>query len=299
MKLTQKQCVLISLLYADIFDYPLTEQELITWLVFQKSEHKLFLSFWLQRYKKFVFLFGRKAIVGKRQERKQWAGEKWELAKKASRFFRYIPTIELIGVTGGLAMENAKKEDDIDIFFIVSPGTIWVSRLLAVLATEILGMRRRPKAQNVNNAICLNMFMTSDAVSLPIGERDFYTAHEVLQMRPVWERDGVYQKFLQENGWVKNFLPTAWGKKCQMANAKWPIKGHQKKSFSIYHLAFIIFEPFARMIQLWYMSGRTNEVVSDTLLRFHPKDARGWVKVALAKRLARYNLPLDNIFYAR
>ena len=84
-----------------------------------------------------------------------------------------------------------------------------------------------------------------------------------------------------------------------MANAKWPIKGHQKKSFSIYHLAFIIFEPFARMIQLWYMSGRTNEVVSDTLLRFHPKDARGWVKVALAKRLARYNLPLDNIFYAR
>jgi hypothetical protein len=63
---------------------------------------------------------------------------------------------------------------------------------------------------------------------------------------------------------------------------------------------FIFLEPFAKFIQLWYMRGhRTNEVISDTTLRFHPKDARAWVKRKLEVRLRTYHVPLDKIFYAR
>ncbi len=290
MKLTQKQCLLITLLYADIFDYPLTREELHYWLVFLPSQHKLSLPKEVKKQKGFVFFPKREAIVSLRKKRKQLAKEKWQIAKRASRLLRWVPTIELVGITGGLAMENAKQDDDIDFLFIVAPGTIWVSRFLVIAVMEVFGMRRRPKAQNVKNAICLNMFMTSDALSLSIGERDLYTAHEVLQMQPLWERGGIYQKFLQENAWVKIFLPTAWKHKYATEKKQWV--GQRIWLFKF-------FEPLARMIQLWYMSGRTNEVVSDTLLRFHPYDARGWVKEALAKRLARYNLPLDNIFYAR
>ena len=59
-------------------------------------------------------------------------------------------------------------------------------------------------------------------------------------------------------------------------------------------------ELLARKLQLWYMKKRrTNEVITDTALRFHPKDARVWVKKKFAARLKRYHIPLDKVFYAR
>jgi len=291
MKLTQRQVALVTLLYADIFDYPLTPEEVVYWCVFQEVKTTFSLPPAVHKQEDFVFTSGGKSLVSLRQKRHILAKEKWQIAKRASRLLRWVPTVELVGVTGGLAMENAKQDDDIDFLFIVAPGTIWMSRFLVIAVMEVFGMRRRPKAQNVKNAICLNMFMTSDALSLPTGERDLYTSHEVLQMWPLWERGGAYQKFLQENAWVKKFLPTAWKHKYT----------NKKKQHTLRQRVWLFkfFEPWARMIQLWYMSGRTNEVVSDTLLRFHPYDARGWVKEALGKRLARFNLPLDNIFYAR
>ncbi len=298
MKLTQKQCLLITLLYADIFDYPLTRQEVACWCVFQEVKTTFLLPQVAHKQENFIFTSGHISLIALRQKRHMLAKEKWHVAKQASRLLRWVPSIEFIGVTGGLAMENAKQNDDIDFLFIVVPGTIWISRLLAIVTMEIVGMRRRRKAQNVKNAICLNMFMTSDALSLPSSERDLYTAHEVLQMRPLWERGGVYQEFLQENKWVKNFLPTAWKEKLRFMNYDLRIMNNKYFLFACSIARYI--EPLARAVQLWYMKKhRTNEIVSDTLLRFHPHDARGWIQVALAKRLARYNLPLDKIFYGR
>ena len=43
---------------------------------------------------------------------------------------------------------------------------------------------------------------------------------------------------------------------------------------------------------------RTGEVIGSTMLRFHPVDARVWIKEALRTRLVKYNLPIDKIFYS-
>jgi hypothetical protein len=65
-------------------------------------------------------------------------------------------------------------------------------------------------------------------------------------------------------------------------------------------ILFLLLEPFAKFIQLWYMKRhRTNEVIGKTSLRFHPKDARVWVRRKLRVRLTGYHVPLDNIFYGR
>jgi hypothetical protein len=48
------------------------------------------------------------------------------------------------------------------------------------------------------------------------------------------------------------------------------------------------------------MSGRrSREIITDDMLKFHPRDARVWIKEGLQKRLKKQNIPLDNIFYAR
>ncbi|OGG34984.1 hypothetical protein A2363_02065 [Candidatus Gottesmanbacteria bacterium RIFOXYB1_FULL_47_11] len=273
-----------TIAYADVFDYPLRRDELVRWMMFDGKVPK--------QEKRFYYLPGRTHLIAIRRKRAKWQQEKWSIAERVARILSIIPTLQLIGVTGGLAMDNAGQQDDVDLFFIVSDGTLWVSRLLATVLIELLGIRRRPNDTSVANKVCLNMFMTECGLAISMGERDCFSAHEVLQMRPLWERGNIYKRFLKANGWVKMYLPNAWKER---GNSKW-LPVHRKDQSNI---LFSILEPFAKKAQLWYMKKhRTNEVISDTTLRFHPNDARLWIKRKLAARLARYHIPLDKIFYA-
>ncbi|MBI3342703.1 hypothetical protein HY032_00920 [Candidatus Gottesmanbacteria bacterium] len=315
MNSTARDAILTAVSYADIFDYPLTEEELQTWLPFRFSLKRPRLARQGEALKQFCVgnityysLRSVKHLVALRNKRQQWSADKWTRARAIATLLRCIPTISLVGVTGGLTRSNARKDDDIDFFIITAPKTLWVTRALATILLDILHLRRRPTDTNVNNLVCLNMFMSEDGISVPKKERDLFTAHEVLLMTPVWEWGDMYRKFLQANRWVEKFLPKAWQEK--KMNYESRIMNYEKrKSRYFYVISFILhtsyfilrlIEPAAQFIQLRYMnSRRTTEVISDNVIRFHPRDARVWIRSALGRRLAHFNIPLDKIFYGR
>lgn len=269
VRISKHEALTATLAYAAVFDYALTRQELALW-----------------------FLFYPVAAVGipKNKRRQE---DKWKIAERAGRWLSLVPTIQLVGVTGGLSMNNAKRDDDIDLFFIVAGGTLWVSRMLATILMDILGLRRHPKDTSVADKVCLNMFMTAGATSIPPGDRDLFTAHEVLQMAPLWEQKGTYKRFLSANRWTEQYLPNAWKEK------NVTIVPGMSISFGLVIFFMRLFEWPAKRLQLWYMARhRTREVITDTTLRFHPKDARVWVKRRLAARLAKVHIPLDKVFTA-
>lgn len=303
--LTDRDAVISAVAYSDIFDYPLTEEEVKVWLILRKG----YIPFTKVRGLEQVQQYGqnyhilpkRSHLIPLRKRRYMWSEEKWRIALHASRWVSLIPTVMLIGITGALAMHNTRKNDDIDLFFIVSPGTLWTSRLLVTGIVECMGVRRRPTDVTAPNKVCLNMFMTADALSVDKKERDLFTAHEVLQMQPLYIPGDVYQRFLFANRWVKKFLPNAWEEIYQSSKFNPLAGGQSSKSHILFLIAYFLslgLEPLARIVQLWYMNKRrTTEVVSDQILRFHPRDARIWIKQKFRKRLDRYNVPLDKIFY--
>lgn len=273
MRVTVADALRITIVYADIFDYPMSEEELRYWCVYRVLP------------KRYVPRSTKRLAI--RHRRASYSRRKWEIAKRIM-WLRIIPTIECIGVTGALAMNNADKKDDIDFLIISKPGTLWLTRFLVTVILDCFSLRRRPGDRQYSDKICLNMFMTTDALAVPPKERDLFTAHEVLQMKPLWDQRGTYQAFLNANRWAKKFLPTAWASKVK------------RSIFTIRRSALSFFEPAARVLQLWYMRNRrTTEVVSDTVIRFHPVDAREWIYRALQKRLRGTNIPLDKIFYGR
>lgn len=299
MKLTLRDATIAAISYADIFDYPLTEEEVRVWLPFRVSQESVLRSYYVSQSR-------RKRLVAVRSKRAQWSKQKWTRARWVGNILKFIPTISLIGVTGGLTRSNARQEDDIDFLIITVPKTLWVTRGLSTILLDIFGLRRRPRDTQFRNLICLNMFMSEDGLSVSKKERDLFTAHEVLLMTPLWERDGAYVKFLKANRWVEKFLPNAWEKR----NQELGIRNHGKEqrlgeffSFTLIHASRFLLqlvEPIAKFIQLRYMNRRrTTEVVNDTLIRFHPCDARVWIRSALGRRLSRLNIPLDKIFYGR
>ncbi len=312
MNITSSDAIISALCYADIFEYPLTEYELRTWAPFCVARpprgilHGVALQKLIYRAVShrtiYYSLRPIKRLIAIRSKREAWSTEKWRRARKIARLLSIIFTIQLVGVTGGLTRSNTKSEDDIDFLIITAGRTLWVTRALSTILLDVFRLRRRPTDMNVRNLVCLNMFMSEDGLSVPKKERDLFAAHEVLLMTPLLDRNKAYEKFLSANRWVKTFLPNAWKEKGRMKRRKM-----RENSFGIWHLpvrqaglAFSILEPLARVVQLWYMrKRRSTEIVTDTVIRFHPRDARGWIKRKLGERLTRFNIPLDKIFYGR
>jgi hypothetical protein len=299
MQLKTEDYILATVAYADIFHYPLTLDDAYFWCV-KKNPRKNFRTGKMRgvvRQNYFLFLKGRKSLLESYEKRLSASKRKWEIARSVGMHLRIIPSVLLAGVTGGVAVKNASPRDDIDLFFITAKGTLWITRLLVILVLELLGKRRRPGDKNVTDKICINMFMSEQAMCVSKNEQDLFSAHEVLQMEPLWSRRDTYRRFLQANHWTESYLPVAWSIK-QTGRNQHPKISRWYTRVMRFFLRFL--ETPAKFLQLWYMrTRRTSEVISDGVLRFHPRDARAWIRSALGKRLAKYNIPLDNIFYDR
>lgn len=295
---SQKQRILATVAYADIFTYPLTREEIFIWGIGGVPRYFL-LPRELKEKHGYVLYPGCERGILLRKERQKVAGDKWKRVRRIVQFLIWIPTVEFVGVTGGLAMDNADAKDDIDLFFITHKGTLWITRCMVTVLTECMGVRRRPHDTMVANKVCLNMFMAEDALTLPRREQDLFSAHDVLQMKPLWDRGGMYIKMLEANRWASYFLPMAWNVCMKYAHHRIPTK-----TSSMFH-AFICVpirmgEGVFRYIQLWYMNNkRTTEVIRPGMIRFHPSDARVWIRKKFERRLSYLDIPIDKIFYHR
>ena len=83
--------------------------------------------------------------------------------------------------------------------------TVPLSYILPIL---LLPQLRQPHQRFlVSDKICLNLWLDETALSLPRNQRNLYTAHEVVQVKPILDRDYTYLKFIIANLWLKNYLP--------------------------------------------------------------------------------------------
>jgi len=284
--------ILKTLVYSDIFDFPLNKKELWQYLIGadEKIKKEAFTD-QLQRANDKIgysngwyFLKGRADIVKKRLKREKISREKIYIAKKIVAVLSVIPTICLIGISGSVAMKNAETGEDIDFFIITRKNTLWFTRFFSLFILQLLGMRRKRKETHVVNKICINMLLDENQLLLPKERHDLYTAHEVVQMMPLLVRNDMHKKFLSTNSWVKKFLPNT---------TKQIIEKNQHPYYSIvalpicYFLTFIEF--LAKHTQLWYMKNqRTIETVTNGFVAFHPQDARERILEEYKKRLTIY-----------
>jgi hypothetical protein len=304
MQLSPREAAFVTVAYGDIFDYPLTLKEVKRWSIICPSP--VIQGRHIEQENGYIFLKGRSGIVAMRIERQLEQKKKWFIAHRVAYWLSRIPTINLVAVTGGLAMGNARRDEDIDLFIISSFRTLWITRFFSTCIVQILGIRRKPDDTKAANKACLNMFMTpnsqksEDSFSIPKKERDCYTAHEILQIKPLFIRGDTYRHFLYSNKWVQVFLPNAWKEAVRQINRYSPKKNIMTRNITRGQKVLDIFESIFKIIQLFYMQHhRTHEVINDYTIRFHPRDARVWIKRKLRKRLKEFKIPLDKIFYAR
>lgn len=286
--------VVNTLVYADIFDYPLTAEQLHRRLIvgadlcvrpgqtrgFVPTNVNVILDQLvsegrIEKQGKYYFLPGRKEIVRLRKKREKYSDEKIKIAERTVSLIKLIPTVKFVGVTGSVAAGNAKKEDDIDLLIITSAGWLWTTRLLVTILVGLLGRRRRPGDKRVKNKICLNLFV--DQRRLDVFDRNLFVAYELVQLKPLVDKDNIYQKLFAANSWVKNYLPNA--QKCSSSP-------HQDVNYS--PRSRTIVEKALRRIQLWWMRRRkTTEITKPHLIAFHPKDISRQIMIKYRSKLEK------------
>ncbi len=294
--MTVSQRILQSILYADIFNHPMTEREVWRWMptsvhISKKVFHEELLT--LVKKKKiislspFLLLPNHTKYLGIHAQRLMTSQKKWKLACKAGRLLKRIPTVLFVGATGSLAVNNTDENDDIDFCIVASKGTVWMTRLITTLLVELFAHRRHPGAKNIKDTICLNMFVAEDALTMSPDRQDVYIAHELLQMVPLWERKGIMKKWLLKNAWIKSKYLHAYEEKMKSVVSR---VGQHKHVEKIYRF----FEQPARWLQMQYMkSRRTTEEVNEDQIRFHPTDVRQKVLATYQLALKSYKIPLD------
>ena len=207
-----QKAILKTLSYADVFDYPLTLPELHHFLIGQKAsindlEKALTEIKEVTQNGRFFFLQKRPKIVQIRQKRFGWSQNKLKIAQKVAKYLKLISFIKMVAVTGNLAMSNTEEKDDIDLLIVTSQNRLWLTRLLTVFLVELAANRRHPKDQEVEDKICLNMFLAENYLQIPKKEQNLFSAHEVFQAKLLWERKRTHQKFLKANQWAQKYLP--------------------------------------------------------------------------------------------
>lgn len=278
-----------AIYYADVFSYPLTKNQALEFAI---SSHlfiskKFNSSNYFTKYG-YYFLKGREKNVLLRNKREKWSKEKLQIAQSVANYLRFIPTVYMVVVTGALAMENCDLHDDIDLLIISKRGTVWMTRFFAILLVELLGKRRRPNDAQTSNKICLNMFIDEEHLEVPKKEQDIFSAHEVAQVKILWSREKVDQKFWKENSWITKYLPNFRNQGSSIKESK---KTKRQIPWTLNFDPLTLGEYMLKQVQLFYMKQRrTNEVIKDGYLRFHPNDAREWILREYKKRLAMIGL---------
>ena len=131
--------------------------------------------------------------------------------------------------------------------------------------------------------------MFLDEAYLKISSQNLYTAHEIAQMKPLWDRDKTYSRLIEANRWIKKYLPN-W----QPRNVNSKLKIVNRKKI---HLPFTIHnsqvESFLKNFQFWYMRKRiSTERIGEHQLFFHPANTQELVLAEYRKRIKKLKIAL-------
>ena len=204
-----RDSLLAALAYADLFDYPLTVDELVCYQPGTTfTPHEIRESLRTDESLRSILACSRgywslrdhPDLAQTRLDREIFSGRLWRRAIIYSRWVSNMPFVRMVAVTGALSMHNAGPVSDIDLLVVAQAGRVWLCRRALILCVRI--------ARLFGDDLCPNYVVAEN--NLELDQRDLYTAHELAQMVPM-SGLSVYRAMLKANEWAAAYLPAAFG----------------------------------------------------------------------------------------
>jgi len=307
-----QRAIIETISYFDVFDYPLTREEIFRWLWRPKkgnvkpervhiSLDRLCKIGKIEHRESYYFLPGKSSLVEQRKKSVPIVAEKLAIARRAARIARFVPFFRALFVCNTVASSAAKQESDIDVFIVIKKGRMWIAR---ALTTFLLGLfRLRRSGNRIANKICLSFYVTDDRLDISgitIDMPDIYLMYWIDQLIPIYDPDDLHKTIREENKWVKGYLPHAllpydMIARYRVMNAKFQ-KGIKRFFEVAWKGAYGDFlESQVKGMQKKKMKTNvgsaqgeenTHVIVEDTMLKFHENDRRDYFRKQWKERIS-------------
>jgi len=313
---TLEQTILRTIVYFDLFFYPLTELEIWKWQFHDRNyesgimnqgyrlaeivetiEKSEALKNVLDFNNGFYYLKGREGLVEERKRRYVISDHKFKRAKFWIGFLQYAPFVRAIAICNNLSYHNAKDSSDIDLLVIAEPEHIWTARFF--LAGFLKLFRLRPGDRKNYDGLCPSFFAAVNALDmehLALKDGDPHFAFLTNDITPITGQNKYFEKFSADNLWVKKYLLAGleplFHPRRQLkfyAIAGW-LKKNAETFFSVFPSVEKILEKLQRRI-LPDELARLAEIpdsgvfISSDVLKFHKNDRRAYFREKFEAKL--------------
>jgi adenine-specific DNA methylase len=166
------------------------------------------------------------------------------------KYLNNISLIRMVGITGSVAANNAKNNDDIDLLLVCLPNSLWLTRLWVWLLVRIKNIPHRKYGQiEGKDEFCFNLWLETDSLKLPLTKQNRKNAIDMVMMKIILDKDNVFQEMLHQNIWVKYFCANGFWSRKKINNFK-----KKKTSIWIFILNFL-----AYIFQIGYIKLKGNK----------------------------------------
>ncbi len=198
------------------------------------------------------------------------------ISYKLLQFINKTPFISSVAFSGGTANYGLLNHEDIDLFIITKPYTVYIVYFILHIYSLLMKSRK---------ILCMNYLVDEKAMYINTNQ-DIYTAHQIISLKP-YKNKLLINQFLNENRWVNNYYPNFHIPKSEK---------NQDSSF------YLLISPLNSLIKLiyrkWYKKYLTtgfnsSVVLTEHVIKLHTKDYRSSVIEEFEHQWEKYSRRKD------
>jgi hypothetical protein len=198
--------VMRTLLYYDLWGYPLTLSELHAFYPSHAGSLSEFASTLgllvkeggVREDRGYYCVPGApEGCVDRRLKGERHARRMWLVARTAAHIMKRFPFIRGVFVSGDLSKNSTRRGSDVDFLILTEPGRLWIARTLLILFKKVVLLNRK-------KYFCVNSFAATD--NLRVAERNIYHAAEIAQLKPLYNTR-LFEAYIVANGWIREYFP--------------------------------------------------------------------------------------------
>ena len=200
-----RQHILQTLAYFDIFQYPLSREEIrdfhgenCSQAIIDDAIRSLLNEQAIFFIGEFYSLHNDLNLAERRSIGNRLAEEQMHTANKAAKILSRFPYVRGLAISGSLSKNYSTKKTDIDFFIITAANRLWIARTLMHLYKKLTFITGR------QHWFCMNYYV--DEAEPEIIEKNIYTAIEVATLLHMHGAKAL-KEFMLANAWAGDHLP--------------------------------------------------------------------------------------------
>ncbi|MFH1749597.1 MAG: hypothetical protein ABH837_01740 [bacterium] len=268
MKMNKIQkSVLSTLVFFDIFDRPLTFEELHLYLykakaseeILQKELRELISKGKVGKLGDWYFLPGRLKFLQEYPARLQLTKKLINKVQKKLWYLKNVPFIKMIAIVNSVAFSTVQKDSDIDIFVITSKNRIYTVRFFLIRYLKLLGVYPKTETkQDLAGKVCASYYVDSTHISLNDirlkNIDDVYLDYWLISLNPFYGQN-YYQELIKSNQDIVKKFPN-FNYKLKYKISGWNYSDNESKSL------------FTELIE-WFFCGLIGHLIENRIFRYY------------------------------